>query len=133
MIVYILIFLIIAFVIWKWYTKGMIKKINNNAQFVKKLMRQAARWTTAAKQDTNPIIALLHANYGAAYIFAIKDAVPIKQIIKYFPNFEKYEREIIETQDWATKGIIKACPSLVSNPDELAQIGGEGGEPSYYN
>ena len=35
---------------------------------VKSLLRQSARWTVAARQDKNPLIAVLHANYGAAYL-----------------------------------------------------------------
>src|SRR5207237_6958 len=37
------------------------------------LTRQAARWSTAASQDNNPLIAVLHANYGAGYLWAIHD------------------------------------------------------------
>ena len=37
------------------------------------LIRQAARWAAAAQQDKSPMIALLHANYGAGYLWALKD------------------------------------------------------------
>lgn len=33
--------------------------------------RQSARWSLAAKQDMNPVIGLLHANYGTAYIMVL--------------------------------------------------------------
>ena len=32
------------------------------------MVRQAARWSTAADQDESPMIAVLHANYGAGYL-----------------------------------------------------------------
>ena len=52
------------------------KKNNNTEKQIEfaaqKLVRQAARWSTAAKQDKNSMIAVLHANYGAGYLWALK-------------------------------------------------------------
>ena len=44
------------------------------------LLRQTARWATAAKQDENPLIAVLHSNYGAGYLWALKDIATGEQI-----------------------------------------------------
>src|SRR5580704_18335015 len=40
---------------------------------IKTLVRQSARWSTAATQDSNPLISVLHANYGAGYLWALQD------------------------------------------------------------
>ena len=59
------------------------------------LVRQASRWATAAKQDKNSMIAVLHANYGAGYLWALKDIATTEQI-KAATGIDmlKFEREI---------------------------------------
>ena len=47
-------------------TRGMNKAIE-------KLVRQSARYAVAAQQDESPVIAILHANYAAAYLYALKE------------------------------------------------------------
>ena len=47
--------------------------MNQLSKNINTLIRQAARWSVAAQQDESPIIALLHANYGAGYLWALKD------------------------------------------------------------
>ena len=37
------------------------------------LVRQASRWSVAAQQDKSPMIALLHANYGVGYLWALQE------------------------------------------------------------
>ena len=46
----------------------IINTKNEKKFIVNKLLRQTARWSTAAKQDNNSMIAVLHANYGAGYL-----------------------------------------------------------------
>ena len=52
----------------------------SHVENIQKLTRQAARWSTAAAQDDSPLIAVLHANYGAGYLWALKDIATAKQI-----------------------------------------------------
>ena len=47
---------------------------------IKKLVRQSARYATAAQQDKSPAIAILHANYAVAYLYALKDIASDSQI-----------------------------------------------------
>jgi hypothetical protein len=90
------------------------------------LVRQAARWSTAATQDKNALIATLHANYGAAYLWALKAVATDSQIINATNiNPQKFEQAIVSAQDNSTKKMIKLCPSLVPQ-SYLATIGGEG-------
>lgn len=65
------IFLYLFCVMWKYfkYQKPSNKeKINN---IIKTLVRQSARWSVAASQDTNIMIAVLHSNYGAGYLWVL--------------------------------------------------------------
>jgi hypothetical protein len=91
------------------------------------LTRQAARWSTAAKQDKNSMIAVLHANYGAGYLWALKDIASSEQI-KAATGIDllKFEREIVSTQDMATKKMAKLCPKYAPESTYLTKIGGEG-------
>lgn len=89
------------------------------------LVRQAARWTTAAEQDENPIIANLHANYGAGYIFALRSIATDNQI-KLVTNKDakQLENYIIKVQENILRNLIKQCPNIAPK-GKLAKIGGE--------
>ena len=107
------------------------KKNNNNENQIKfaakKLVRQAARWSTAAKQDKNSMIAVLHANYGAGYLWALKDIIKTDIIEKNTGiNMMEFENEIIQIQDEATKNMAKLCPEYAPEPSVLTKIAGEG-------
>ena len=107
------------------------KKNNNNEDQIKfaakKLVRQAARWSTAAKQDKNSMIAVLHANYGAGYLWALKDIATPDQI-KYATDIDinEFQKEIVSTQDKVTRRMAKLCPDYAPEPSYLTKIGGEG-------
>ena len=106
------------------------KSANNNKQIefvAKKLVRQAARWSTAAKQDNNSMIAVLHANYGAGYLWALKDIIN-NDIIEKKTGIDmmKFENEIIQIQDEATQNMAKLCPEYAPEPSYLTNLAGEG-------
>ena len=101
-------------------TKDMLDGI------IKKLVRQGARWSTAAEQDKNPLIAVLHANYGAGYLWALKDVATDKQIYSATGiDVKKYESVIIRIQDEATRKAVASCPQYNTAVTYLASIGGE--------
>lgn len=106
--------------------------IKNNAkilqyEIIRKLTRQAARWTTAGKQDKNPLIAVLHANYGAGYLWALKDIANTEDI-KDASGIDmlKFENEITKIQDRTNLNLIKICPKFSPDNSYLSKIGGEG-------
>ena len=94
---------------------------------IKILVRQAARWSTAAKQDESSMIAVLHANYGAGYLWAVKDIATDDQIAKAAGiDIRKFEKEIVEIQDQATIRMSQLCPDYGPESSYLTSIGGEG-------
>ena len=102
------------------------KKLHN--QMINKLVRQTARWATAASQDDNPVIAVLHANYAAGYLWALKDIATDIEIEKA-SNIEmkKFEKNIIDTQDKVNKNLVNLCPNFIKTDNPyLSKIGGEG-------
>ena len=95
-------------------------------EIIRILTRQSARWATAAKQDENSMIAVLHANYGAGYLWALKDIATDIQI-KKATNIDiiDYTKKILEVQDISTKKVSRNCPQFMENIDlELAKLGG---------
>ena len=116
--------ILLIFILMNTYSYSTSTEINSKLRI---LIRQAARWSTAARQDQNPMIALLHANYGAGYLWAAKDIATENQIEKATNiDIVKFTSEIVKTQDTATKNMIRVCPEFGPDPTYLTKIGGEG-------
>ena len=95
-------------------------------EIIRILTRQAARWSVAAKQDLSPLIAVLHANYGAAYLWALLDIATPNEIKKASGiNVNKFRKHIIDIQDISTKKLTKVCPKFFSDTSYLAKIAGD--------
>ena len=94
---------------------------------VEKLVRQSARFATAAQQDESPLVSVLHANYSAGYLWALKDIATPKQIHNATGvDIKKFEEHITNVQDMVTKKTLKKCPEFAGDVDlYLATIGGE--------
>ena len=100
---------------------------NNMNNIITKLTRQSARWAVAAQQDASPLISILHANYGAGYLWALKDIATDSEIQKATGiDLRDFENEIVKTQENATKKVIKACPNFAPPSNSLTKIAGEG-------
>ncbi|ADQ91601.1 hypothetical protein OlV1_225 [Ostreococcus lucimarinus virus 1] len=101
-------------------TRGMNKAIE-------KLVRQSARYAVAAQQDESPVIAILHANYAAAYFYALKDIASESQIHNATGiDVKKFKEHVTNVQDMVTRKTSEKCPDFVGEVDiYLAQIGGE--------
>ncbi len=122
-----LVITIILVIIICYYLKRQINNMCEKDKIIKTLVRQASRWSTAAKQDNNPLIAVLHANYGAGYLWALKDVFTDKEIEEVMDfNVLKFRDEIIQIQDNANLKLIKECPSFSNKSDYLAKLAKEG-------
>jgi hypothetical protein len=91
------------------------------------LIRGCARWAIASKQDTSPLISLLHANYAAGYLWALQDCFTDDQIHNATGiNIIKFQKSITRVQDKATRGLVSVCPGYASDLDSyLSKISGE--------
>jgi len=94
---------------------------------IRTLLRQTARWSAASSQDESPIVALLHANYGAGYLWALKDIATENEIKKATGvNISEFEKKIVGIQDKATKKVSGLCPQFYSKLNtELLVLGGD--------
>jgi hypothetical protein len=117
---YLLGVIFVLYLMMKNKTRGMNKSIE-------KLVRQSARYAVAAQQDESPVIAILHANYAAAYFYALKDIASESQIHNATGiDVKKFKEHVINVQDMVTRKTSEKCPEFVGEVDVyLAQIGGE--------
>ncbi|AFC35142.1 hypothetical protein OtV6_234 [Ostreococcus tauri virus RT-2011] len=120
MYLYLIAAVFVLFLMMQNKTRGMNKSIE-------KLVRQSARYATAAQQDASPVIAVLHANYAAAYLYALKDIATDSQIHNATGiDVKKFKEHITNVQDMVTRKTSEKCPEFVGEVDiYLAQIGGE--------
>jgi hypothetical protein len=120
MYLYLIAAIFVLFLLMQNKTRGMNKSIE-------KLVRQSARYATAAQQDASPVIAVLHANYAAAYLYALKDIATDSQIHNATGiDVKKFKEHITNVQDMVTRKTSEKCPEFVGEVDiYLAQIGGE--------
>ena len=105
----------------------MKNKSRNMNSAIEKLVRQSARYAVAAQQDASPVIAILHANYAAAYFYALKDIASESQIHNATGiDVKKFKEHVTNVQDMVTRKTSEKCPDFVGEVDiYLAQIGGE--------
>jgi hypothetical protein len=83
-----------------------------------KLTKKAAKWATRAQQDESPYIAVMHANYAAGYLWALRDMASPELITKQTGvDFHKLEEHINNVQDMVTKKTIKKCPEFAGDVD----------------
>jgi hypothetical protein len=109
----------VMFLLMQNKSRGMNKSIE-------KLVRQSARYATAAQQDKSPMIALLHANYAAAYLYALKDIATESQIHNVTGiDVKKFKEHVVNVQDMVTTKTSETCPEFAGQVDiYLAEIGG---------
>lgn len=84
------------------------------------LYRQCSRWAIAADQDDNSIIRVLHANYAAGYLWAIKDIASTEDFKQATgEDFLAFEKKIVTIQDKATMLLASRCKNVIPTSDPL--------------
>jgi len=121
MIIEILIFIILV-IVYHGLKTFETRKYSDD-QIIKTLYRQAARWSTASVQDTNPLIANLHANYAAGYLWALEDLYTSDQISSAVGlDHHVVRRELQRNQDLTTRKLLQACPQYTQLTKDSSQL-----------
>jgi hypothetical protein len=119
----ILLFIFVYLVVRNW-----CKDNNYKSHIISRIMRGSARWSLASKQDSSPLVAVLHANYGCAYLWALKDVFNDYEI-KSATGIDviEFQNKITDIQDTATKRMVKLCPAYACGIEDkiLSNIAGE--------
>lgn len=89
-----------------------------------RIFHQMARWSTAASQDENPVIAVLHANYGVGYMMVLRDLASDEELERILgvENIRRIFDEVQKIQNKATLNLANHCKDIF--PDTfLARYG----------
>jgi hypothetical protein len=99
---------------------------NSRPEIIKSLFHQMARWTTAATQDENPVIRVLHANYGMGYLMAIQSIASDSELesVLGVRNVKDLVTEVQRVQNSVTLNLVKQCPTAAPR-SMLAKYGSE--------
>ena len=109
--------IIILFVISIFFVILKNQEPNTNT-IINTILRGSARWAAASLQDNSPIFAVLHANYAAGYLWALKDSFSDIDIQRATGiDVVKFQKKIIDVQDKSTQMLVKVCPQFASNID----------------
>lgn len=91
------------------------------ARAIRDLVKSAAQWNARAVQDSNPVIALMNANYAMAYFNTARSVGSDVDIEKHTGvAVDELLRDIESTQSRAVQRITAACPSVT--PQGLAAV-----------
>lgn len=98
----------------------------NKVKIINTLIRQCARWAIAAIQDENAMVRVVHANYAAGYLWALKDIATNNEIESAINiNFTEFQDKIVKVQEDSTKLLAKICPEYAPKDIYLAKIAGD--------
>ena len=108
-------YIIIIVLLIAFFSKGSnydnSSYLDDDKNKINKLIRQTARWSTAASQDTNPYIANLHATYAVGYLMALREIYDDKTINELGRiNINKLEEEVTKIMDGAISQLVQVCP-----------------------
>jgi len=105
----------------------MQTKHSDKNEIIKKLVRGIARWSNASQQDKSPLIAVLHANYSAGYLWALIDIATDTEIQSATGvDIKLLTTTITKYQDEAHKKAVSECPQYMTHLDTyLSNIAGE--------
>jgi len=93
-------------------------KTQKHYNIINTILRGSARWAAASLQDKSPIVAVLHANYAAGYLWALKDSFSDIDIQRATGiNIITFQKKIIDVQDQSTQFLVKSCPQYASHID----------------
>ena len=107
----------------------LIKRRREQPDVIKinKLIRQTARWATAADQDINPYIANLHATYALGYLMSVReiyDDATINRLSNV--DIRRLETEITNIMDNAIRKLSSVCPQGQPKNEYLAYLSKQG-------
>lgn len=114
----------IVFLLFAYLFQRKSQDCSEKEKMIEALVRQTARWTVASQQDKSPMIALLHANYGAGYLQAL-ELIASENEINDVMNLQTLRSKVYTTQDKAAQRVMQTCPQYIGKDidKDLARLG----------
>lgn len=79
------------------------------------LMSEAAQWSAASAQDTNALLALVHATYGVAYLNVARSLASDADIERHCNlRLDEFAGQLTNTQQSAMRNVTGQCKSLAA-------------------
>lgn len=96
----------------RWRTSSTTS-LDTHHHNIQTLLRQASRYALASLQDESLLVAVLHANYGAGYWWAVRDIYTTDEIETATSGIpmSAIETQILGIQDTMTRQLIHSCPN----------------------
>lgn len=108
---------ILVFIFVRWMAEIRKSRGRRNAPLVRRLVKEAARWGTLSAQDTNPLISLIHANYGLAYARVCRELMSESDIARMLHvDLSEMIFMLTEQQERSMQQCSQACPEI--QPDD---------------
>jgi hypothetical protein len=124
MYLFIIVFFVVLSVLFLGYQQT---RRSSDKEKIQRLLRQTARWSTAAEQDTNPYIRNLHATYAVGYLLALREIYSDQTILRLTGvDVRKLETEVNKVMDNAMLEVAKVCPEGQPKSEFLALLSKQG-------
>lgn len=97
------------------HAKQFMKNSNFNekSKIIKSLTTQSAQWAISAKNNSSPIVSLVHADYAAANLWSLRTLATNEEIKAITGvEFSDLYKEVTKIQDQVIKKITTLCPNL---------------------
>lgn len=89
-----------------------------------RMLRAARKWNTAATQDKNDLLALMHHGHAKAYLHAVRDMMPDGEIARvYSVDAKKLLQSIEKTEQKLYRRIAQKSPGLVPKGETNVKTG----------
>ena len=108
-------------------TNNQTNNHSTDKENIQRLLRQTARWSTAAEQDSNPYIRNLHATYAVGYLLALRELYSDQTILKLTGvDARKLENAVHTVMDNAMLDVARVCPQGQPKSEFLALLSKQG-------
>jgi hypothetical protein len=114
-------FVIFAGVLSNRGKSATVASKSNDALSTRALIKEAAQWSTIAQQDSNPLLALMHATYGMAYLNVARRLHTDSEIeVASNLRVDEFSLTLQSNQQAAVQRLLTLCP--MSTPAGIASL-----------
>lgn len=97
----------------KWTESSTPHYSNRFQKQIKGILEQASRWHVLSKQDSNPVLSVVHADYALAYANLLRQMVSEDDLSRLTDtNISEFVYLLEEDQKKAIQGISDQCPHV---------------------
>ncbi len=106
----IVVLLAIVSVLSRWAANDKRRHTTHSAHALRQLVDQAIKWWQRSRQDTDPVLRTMHANYAVAYASAARELGSEDEIRQLGLHYEPLTRKILDAQGDSIKHLALLCP-----------------------